>query len=112
MSAIYNAEKFYLKVALKRFIDDVSVEVMEAQLVSKLHDILSPVSIFSMPDEIVTRIAGESEESRAEREQLMRQLEVLRAGLETCKRFASVRVAGGVHLSAVLTVEGGELTES
>ncbi|KAK1832585.1 P-loop containing nucleoside triphosphate hydrolase protein [Podospora conica] len=84
----------YYKVALKRFIDDISVEVIEAQLVSKISDILSAVSICDMSDETISRLAGESEESRAEREQLNRQLCVLKSGLETCKRFASVRVSG------------------
>lgn len=85
------------QVALKRFIDDISVEVMEAQLVSKLSDILSAMSICDMSDETVSRLAGESEESRAEREQLNRQVQVLQYGLETCKRFASVRMGGGME---------------
>jgi hypothetical protein len=40
----------------------------------------------------VTEIAGESEENRAQREQLTKQLDVLMKGSETCKRF--VRVLG------------------
>ena len=84
---------------MKRFIDDVSVEVMEAQLVSKLADILSAMSIFDMSNETISRLAGESEESRAEREQLTRQLHVLKSGLDTCKRFASVRIGGGMQSS-------------
>lgn len=90
----------FFQVALKRFIDDVSVEVMEAQLVSKLADILSATSIFDMSDDTISRLAGESEESRAEREQLTRQLQVLKTGLETCRRFASVRIGGGMQFSA------------
>ncbi|SPQ23961.1 4aabc9d3-cb0e-4cab-b923-e71054945ea4 [Thermothielavioides terrestris] len=73
----------YYKVALKRFIDDVAVEVIEGRLVSALAAILSPVSVFEMPADQVARIAGEPEEIRAEREQLTKQLEVLRSGLET-----------------------------
>lgn len=73
---------------------------MEAQLVSKLADILSATSIFDMSDDTISRLAGESEESRAEREQLTRQLQVLKTGLETCRRFASVRIGGGMQLSA------------
>lgn len=85
------------QVALKRFINDISVEVMEAQLVSKLSDILSALSICDMSDETVSRLAGESEESRAEREKLNRQVQVLQSGLETCNRFASVRMGGGME---------------
>jgi len=47
-----------------------------------------------MPADLVTRIAGESEENRAQREQLTRQLDVLMKGSETCKSFIGVRVLG------------------
>jgi len=76
---------------------------MEAQLVSRLADILSATSIFDMSDDTVSRLAGESEESRAEREQLTRQVQVLKTGLETCTRFASVRIGGGMQLLATET---------
>ncbi|KXX73142.1 Interferon-induced GTP-binding protein Mx [Madurella mycetomatis] len=85
----------YYKVALKRFIDDVAVEVIEAKLVSVLDDILSPLSVYQMPADKVARIAGESEETRTEREQLRKQLEVLQNGLDTCKQFAGFRISGG-----------------
>lgn len=82
-------------MALKRFIDDVAVEVVEAKLVSALDRILPPNAIFQMSDDHVAHIAGESEETRSEREQLGKQLDVLRNGLETCKRFVGFRVSGG-----------------
>ncbi|KAH6632477.1 P-loop containing nucleoside triphosphate hydrolase protein [Chaetomium tenue] len=85
----------YYKVALKRFMDDVAVEVIEAKLVSAIDDIFSPVKVYQMSPELVSRIAGESEDSRTEREQLSRQLAVLGNGLLTCKRFAGFRVGGG-----------------
>ncbi|KAK4197977.1 putative vacuolar sorting protein VPS1 [Triangularia verruculosa] len=84
----------YYKVALKRFIDDVAVEVIETKLLSLLHDILSPITVYEMSQELVARIAGEPEESRAEREQFTKQIAVLRNGLQTCKRFAGVRIRG------------------
>ncbi|KAK4233238.1 P-loop containing nucleoside triphosphate hydrolase protein [Achaetomium macrosporum] len=76
----------YYKVALKRFVDDVAVEVVEAKLMSALDDILSPLLVYQMSADQVSRIAGESEETCMERERLNKQL-VLRDGLETCKRF-------------------------
>jgi hypothetical protein len=82
------------QVALKRFIDDITIEVIEAKLISPLCDIFSPITVTSMPADLVTRIAGESEENRAQREQLTRQLDVLMKGSETCKRFIGVRVLG------------------
>lgn len=48
-----------------------------------------------MSDDDVARMAVESEETRTEREQLNKQLDVLRNGLETCKRFVGFKVSGG-----------------
>ncbi|KAK3290544.1 P-loop containing nucleoside triphosphate hydrolase protein [Chaetomium fimeti] len=87
----------YYKVALERFVDDVAVEVIEAKLMSALDGILSPLSVYLMPADEVARIAGESEETRAERDQLNKQLDVLRNGLETCKRFVGFRINGGAN---------------
>jgi len=80
---------------MKRFIDDVAVEVIEAKLMTALNNILSPMSVYEMSANDVARIAGESEETRAERDQLNKQLDVLRNGLATCKRFVGLRISGG-----------------
>lgn len=40
-----------------------------------------------MDDSMVNKIAGESEENRQQREQLQKQLDVLKKGLITCKHF-------------------------
>ncbi|KAK3389943.1 P-loop containing nucleoside triphosphate hydrolase protein, partial [Podospora didyma] len=84
----------YYKVALKRFIDDVAVEIIESKLVAALDNILSPMSVFKMTPELVSAIAGESEENRSQRDQLTRQLDVLRNGLQTCKKFVGLRIRG------------------
>ena len=47
-----------------------------------------------MTADIVAGIAGETEETRAQREQLIEQLSVLTKGHETCKRFIKTRVPG------------------
>ncbi|KAI3327306.1 vacuolar sorting protein [Xylariaceae sp. AK1471] len=80
--------KAYYKVALKRFIDDVAVEVIEMKLMSALQHIFSPVSVYAMDTALVSLIAGESEESVVERGELQKQLSVLRTGSDTCKYFA------------------------
>lgn len=80
---------------MKRFIDDVAVEVIEAKLISRLDKILYPVSVFEMPPSQVANIAGESEESRTEREQLTKEVEVLRMGLTTCKSYVGFRISEG-----------------
>lgn len=52
-----------------------------------LHEIFSPLTVTAMADGLVTSIAGESEESRAQRDQFLRQLEVLRNGLEMSDHY-------------------------
>jgi len=83
-----------LQVALKRFVDDIAIEVIEAKLMTPLGDIFSPVTVSDMAADIVASIAGESEENRALREQLSKQLNVLTQGSETCKRFIGARLFG------------------
>ena len=82
----------WLQVALKRFIDDMAIEVIEAKLISPISGIFTPVAVSVMSTDLVTIIAGESEESRAQREQLTKQLEVLSKGADTCKHFIGVRL--------------------
>lgn len=82
------------QVALKRFVDDVANEVVEGRLMSSLPHILSPVTVFDMPADLVTRIAGESKESQTIREQLNKELLVLTKGSEICKRFVKTKTDG------------------
>ncbi|KAM3487985.1 hypothetical protein MY3957_008715 [Beauveria namnaoensis] len=82
----------YYKVAMKRFIDDVAVEVIEACLLVKLNEIMDPTSIFTMKDADIARIAAETGESRAERAELEAKLKVLESGSEVCKTFAALYV--------------------
>jgi hypothetical protein len=70
------------------------VEVIEAKLISPLYDIFSPTTVISMPADLVTGVAGESDENRAQREQLTGQLDVLMKGSETCKRFIGIKALG------------------
>ncbi|OAA36104.1 GTPase effector domain, GED [Cordyceps fumosorosea ARSEF 2679] len=82
----------YYKVAMKRFIDDVAVEVIEACLLGNLSEIMDPTSIFTMKDAVITQIAAETEESRAARAELETKLKVLSNGSEICKTFAALYV--------------------
>ena len=77
---------------MKRFIDDIANEVIEAKLISPLDGIFTPVAVSAMSADLVTSMAGESEENRAQREQLTKQLDVLTKGSETCKRFIGIRI--------------------
>jgi hypothetical protein len=81
---------------MKRFIDDIAVEVIEVVLVSALADILSPVEVYKMQPDLVAVIAGESAQNQVYRKQLTSQLEILGKGAEMCKHFATVRLSGKI----------------
>jgi GTP-binding protein EngB required for normal cell division len=84
----------YYEVALERFIDDMAIEVVESKLIAPLMEVFSPISVTNMEKEMVMQVAGEPEDSRAERAQLMRQLDVLNQGSVTLKKFIGVRRLG------------------
>ncbi|KAL9023560.1 MAG: hypothetical protein Q9196_007129 [Gyalolechia fulgens] len=104
----------YYKVALKRFIDDVAVEIIEAKLISPLGGIFTPVAVSAMPADSVTSMAGESEDDRAQRAQLIEQLDVLTKGSDTCKRFIGVRTMAPLNpiLSPTATLQTMRLTRT
>ncbi|KAJ4382550.1 hypothetical protein N0V86_001770 [Didymella sp. IMI 355093] len=79
----------YYKVAFKRFVDDIAVQAVETNLIAKLGDILSPIRVPSLSSAMITSIAGESDESNAQRKLLTNQLDVLMQGLEICKKFVT-----------------------
>lgn len=74
--------------------DDVAIELVEAKLVKVLPDIFSPMTVFTMPPNLVGRMAGESDEKLRRREQLEKQLDVLSKGSDFCKRFVGMKLAG------------------
>lgn len=82
------------QVALKRFMDDVAIELVEAKLVQTLPDIFSPMTVCNMSNDTVDRIAGESEGRLLRREQLEERLDRLGNALDHCKRFMSVNHIG------------------
>ncbi|KAH6869680.1 P-loop containing nucleoside triphosphate hydrolase protein, partial [Thelonectria olida] len=84
----------YYTVAMKRFIDDVSVEVIETGLVSELGNIIEPVGISTMSAEELNEVAGETDEARRARKELQAQLSVLRSGAQICKTFAGFEMLG------------------
>ncbi|KAK3903389.1 interferon-induced GTP-binding protein Mx [Staphylotrichum tortipilum] len=87
----------YYKVALERFVDDMAVQVIEAELLSALDGILPPLSVFHMSDDQVARIAGEAEEICTKRSKLVKQIQVLQKGRETCERFAGLKITEGMQ---------------
>ena len=81
--------KTEIKVALKTFVDNVSIHVVEGLLISDIWSIFSPTDVGQMPSSLVSKIAAESTESQALRQQLNRKLQTLERGLEICQRHRS-----------------------
>ncbi|ROW06113.1 hypothetical protein VMCG_04580 [Cytospora schulzeri] len=82
----------YYKVAMKRFTDDVAIELVELELIQVLPGIFSPITVYSMSPELVERIAGESDEDRLKRDEMTQRLEVLEKGSDFCKRFVGIKL--------------------
>jgi hypothetical protein len=72
----------------------MSVQVVEECLVEELSKILEPIDILSMSPEMVSKIAGETEESRNNRKALGEKLVILSKGMESCRRYARAGVDG------------------
>ncbi|KAH5707452.1 hypothetical protein HBI20_205330 [Parastagonospora nodorum] len=111
-SEALNCMQAYYKVAFKRFIDDIAVEVVETNLIAQLGDILSPIKVTQLAADVVTSVAGESDEGRAKRRQLNNQLDVLIQGLETCKKFVVVTLHDTCDVAILSRQLGTSLLDS
>jgi GTPase SAR1 family protein len=78
-----------VKVALKTFVDNVSIQVVEDLLIGDLWSIFSPTNVGQMSPDLISKIAAESTESQALRQQLERKLQTLKRGMEICQRHST-----------------------
>ncbi|KAL7935186.1 P-loop containing nucleoside triphosphate hydrolase protein [Trichoderma chlorosporum] len=88
--ALDSAEAYY-EIAFKRFIDEISIQVIETGLVAEIRDILSPLAVARMDEDEMEAIVGEKESIREERNKLDAKLKLLNEGSETCKKFSGFR---------------------
>ena len=65
---------------MKLFMDNVPTLAIQAPIIRKLDEVLCPTEVFSMPPELVAKIAGESEEKMQERKEILSKLSTLEAG--------------------------------
>ena len=83
-----------MQVALKTITDVFSVLTIEKCLLEKLPGILSPEVVVGLDDETVKDIAGESEESQAERASSTKKLKILQDTLRILRRLDRHRSTG------------------
>ncbi|KAL7916618.1 hypothetical protein GGI35DRAFT_473886 [Trichoderma velutinum] len=76
----------HYQMSRRTFTDNVVHLVVENCLISKLPDILSARVVTQMSDEILKKLAEESDEVKAERSQLADEIEKLKTGLQSCQR--------------------------
>jgi hypothetical protein len=50
----HSTDSLLYQVAFKRFVDDIAVEAVETNLIARLGDILSPIKVTYLADDIVT----------------------------------------------------------
>jgi hypothetical protein len=75
---------------MKLFVDNVPTLAIRAPIIKKLPEMLSPDAVSTlMDDDIVTKIAGESEEKARERQEAIRTLDKLEEGARTCRKYAA-----------------------
>jgi hypothetical protein len=79
---------------MKLFIDNVPNLVVRANIVSRLSSLFCPKSVFAMSPEAVKKIASETEEKKAQRQEICNRLKSLEAGNGLCKQYA-LRVTSG-----------------
>jgi hypothetical protein len=74
---------------MKTFVDNVSIQVVEEILIGDLWSIFSPSNVGEMEPSLISKIAAESPESQALRQQLERKLRTLQKGIEICQRHST-----------------------
>lgn len=84
--ALYVMEAYY-KVAQKQFVDDFANYAVEQDLMIKLESIFAPGSIFGLDESTIEDIAGETEESKVEREQSSNKMTTLKQALDVLERL-------------------------
>ncbi|KAL7918493.1 P-loop containing nucleoside triphosphate hydrolase protein [Trichoderma austrokoningii] len=91
--ALDSADAYY-QIAFKRFIDEVSIQVIETGLVGEIRQILSPLVVAQMSEDDMDAIVGEKDKIRTARKTLQAKLKLLSEGAQTCKRFSGSQVLG------------------
>lgn len=89
--------KRLVKVALKTFIDNVTIQVVEGHLIGDIWSIFSPSDVGQMEPSLISKIAAESTESQALRQQLDRKLQTLKKGMEICQRHSTHSAIGRIY---------------
>jgi hypothetical protein len=75
------------KVALKRFVDDISVMAIEHTLIRKLPSLSEPEWVHGLSDDDIAQLVAETGDTTAERARGNEKISVLETGLHDVKRL-------------------------
>ncbi len=84
----------YYKVVIKRFIDQTATEVVEICFLQNLPEMFSPTVVAGMDQKLVSRLASETQECIATRQELNQQIAIFAQGEATCNKFMLMREPG------------------
>jgi hypothetical protein len=87
------------------FTDYVPMLAIQAPILRNLHEILTPKVVNKMDTDIITQIAGESEEKTRERDEILHKLATLEAGARICREYA-MRPGSGMLSSGKILLHG------
>ncbi|KAM0513409.1 hypothetical protein ACHAPE_007873 [Trichoderma viride] len=93
LEALDSANAYY-QIAFRRFIDEVSIQVIETGLISQIRNILSPLVVAQMDEDDMAAIVGEKESIRSARKRLQAKIKLLDEGAQTCKEFSGYQILG------------------
>ncbi|PNP40676.1 hypothetical protein TGAMA5MH_07383 [Trichoderma gamsii] len=93
LEALDSANAYY-QIASRRFIDEVSIQVIETGLISQIRNILSPLVVAQMDEDDMAAIVGEKESIRNARKRFQAKIKLLDEGAQTCKKFSGYQILG------------------
>ena len=76
------------QIAINLFTDNVPTLAIQSPIIRGIPNMFCPTAVYMMETEVVTRIAGESEEKTMERDAILRRMETLEKGARICKQYA------------------------
>lgn len=79
----------YYKVALKKFVDDVSVNAVEVCLIQRLPEVFSPEVVWDLDDEQIDDLGSEDDGTIKNRNDLQEKLRILEDGLRELDAFTA-----------------------
>ena len=90
---------FVAQMSLRTFTDNIVNLAIEGCLVCDIPDILTPTKVDGMTNEELEELAAETDDAQSRRDHLQAEIEILREGLEQCRKYKPRDFTGELNLS-------------